>query len=185
VSHESPPRHAGAPDPADPPAGAPRDALSGDLASFGLAELLQLLHLAQATGRLELERPGERAELFLEDGRLLHARTDGRSVRTGELLEHRGVSPAAIEAALAGQSASGGRLGERLIAAGATTPEAVSRAVHDGVRRVVFGLLMWRAGRFRFAAGERWETRGLELDLELDRLVLEGYRIADEAAAIA
>lgn len=36
-------------------------ALQGELAHFFPSEVLQLLQLAQATGRLELERPGERA----------------------------------------------------------------------------------------------------------------------------
>jgi len=82
-------------------------ALEGDLARFQPAELLQLLQLAQATGRLELARaaappgsPGgapETVDVFFVSGRPVFARTDGHAVRTGELLVHHGhASPAAV-----------------------------------------------------------------------------------------
>ena len=55
-------------------------ALRGELAHFFPSEILQLLQLAQATGRLELERPGERAYLYVERGRPVFARTTGAAV---------------------------------------------------------------------------------------------------------
>ena len=51
--------------------------LRGDLTHFFPSEILQLLQLAQATGRLEFERPGERADLYVERGRPVYARTSG------------------------------------------------------------------------------------------------------------
>ena len=58
-------------------------ALQGDLEHFHASEVLQLLQLAEATGKLTLERAGERAELYFESGRPVFARTSGASVRTG------------------------------------------------------------------------------------------------------
>jgi hypothetical protein len=59
----------------------------------------------------------------------------------------------------------------------------VAQAVHDGLRRILYGVLLWREGRFRFLAGERAEGNDLPLDLDLDRLILEGLRLADQARA--
>ena len=160
----------------------PGSALEGDLRHFHLPEILQLLRLAQATGRLDLERPRERAELFVEGGRLTFARTDARSVRTGELLVHRGhVSAAAVEAALDAQPGRGRPLGTLLIEAGVAHPDHVRLAVQEALRRVVYGVLLWREGRFRFLPGERRVAADLEIDLDLDRLILEGLRQADQA----
>src|SRR6185503_7885283 len=79
-------------------------ALQGDLAQFFPSEVLQLLQLAQATGRLELERSNERADLFIERGRPVFARTSGGSVRAGQILVHRGiVTSEGLERALAEQ----------------------------------------------------------------------------------
>lgn len=159
-------------------------ALEGDLRHFQLPEILQLLRLAQATGRLDLERRSERAELFVEDGRLTFARTDARSVRTGELLVHRGhATAAAIEQALNTQLARGRPLGTLLIEAGAASPEHVRHAVLEALRRVVYGVLLWREGRFRFLPGERRVSADLEIELDMDRLILEGLRQADQTQA--
>lgn len=158
------------------------ETLGGDLKHFFPAEVLQLLSLAQATGRLELARSGERAEIFVERGQPVFARTDGATVRVGELLVHRGaVSPETLDGVLRRAPGSAGeRLGERLVAAGVATPDQVQSAVRERLRRVLYGLLLWREGAFRFVPGERAAGEDIRLDLDLDRLILEGLRQADE-----
>jgi glycine/D-amino acid oxidase-like deaminating enzyme len=160
-------------------------ALQGDLAQFFPSEVLQLLQLAQATGRLELERSGERAELFVERGRPVFARTSGGAVRAGEILVHRGaITGEVLERALAEQRAHPGeRLGTLLVASGVATPEQIQGAVHEALRRIVYGLLLWREGTFRFVPGDQVGAEDVKLDLDLDRLILEGLRQADEARA--
>lgn len=160
-------------------------ALRGDLAHFFPSEVLQLLQLAQATGRLELERLGERAELFVERGRPVFARTSGAAVTSGQILVHRGlISPEALERALGGQGAGDGQtLGTRLVDSGVATREQVQGAVNEALRRVIFGLLLWREGAFRFQPGEQCVGGETKLNLDLDRLILEGLRQADEARA--
>jgi glycine/D-amino acid oxidase-like deaminating enzyme len=160
-------------------------ALQGDLAHFFPSEVLQLLQLAQATGRLELERGGERAELFVERGRPVFARTSGGVVKAGQILVHRGaVSSEALERALAEQRARPGqRLGAILVASGTATPEQIQSAVSEALRRIVYGLLLWREGTFRFRPGDQVGSEDVKLDLDLDRLILEGLRQADEARA--
>jgi hypothetical protein len=147
--------------------------LDGDLHHFFPAEVLQLLQLAQANGRLQLERPRETVDLYIERGRPVFARTNGAAVRAGEVLVHRG---------LVTQSA---RLGTLLVAHGAISPEQLQQAVREVLRRIVYGVLLWRDGRFRFYSGERVESEDIQLDLELDRLILEGLRHADQSRAAA
>jgi hypothetical protein len=105
-------------------------ALEGDLTHFFPAEVLQLLQLAQATGRLDLERPGERAELFVERGRPVFARTSGGSVKAGQILVHRGaIAQEILDRALADQQRRPGvRLGAIHVGDGAATPEQVQSA---------------------------------------------------------
>ncbi len=163
------------------------DVLYGDLRHFFLPEVLQLLSLAQATGRLELERSGERAEVYVERGRPVFARTSGASVRVGELLVHRGALAAeTLESVLSRPPArQGERIGSRLVGAGVTTPDEVQRAVCDALRRILFGLLLWRDGTFRFMVGEQVRDEDIRLDVDLERLILEGIRQADESRAEA
>ena len=160
-------------------------ALEGDLGHFFPSEVLQLLQLAQAQGRLELERGGERAEIFLERGRPVFARTSGPAVKAGEILVHRGVVKLeTLEQALARQQdRPGQRIGHMLVAARAITPAQLEEAVQDVLTRIVYGVLLWRQGRFRFHPGDRAENEDIRLDLDLDRMILEGLRLADQARA--
>ena len=160
-------------------------ALEGDLGHFFTSEVLQLLQLAQATGRLEISREHGRVDLYMDRGRPVFARTSGVAVRAGEILRHRGlVTPEALEAALERQRLEPGRrIGALLVEAGAVGPEQVRDAVHEVLRRIVYGVLLWREGRFRFVPGPPAVGEDIQIDLDLDRLILEGLRIADQARA--
>jgi DNA-binding response OmpR family regulator len=57
--------------------GAESREIEGNLAQIPLVDLLQILAVNRKTGKLALEREGERAEIALEDGRVLDARTRG------------------------------------------------------------------------------------------------------------
>lgn len=156
-------------------------ALAGDLQHFQPGEVMQLLQLASATGRLEVERPGEQVDVFFEGGRPVLARTTGVSVRTGELLVHRGaIYRETLERALEQQRrVPSERLGSMLIESRAATREQVSDAVQEVTLRILYGLALWSEGSFAFHPGERVRPDALQLDLELDRLLLEALRQAD------
>jgi hypothetical protein len=160
-------------------------ALEGDLAHFFPSEVLQLLQLAQASGRLEFSRGEERVNLWYERGRPVFARTSGLAVRSGELLMHRGaVTASAVARALDQQrSEPKRRIGELLVEQGDVSREQVADAVHEVLRRIVYHVILWRDGRFRFLPGEAAEGEDITLDLDLDRLILEGLRIADQERA--
>jgi len=168
-------------------------ALEGDLGQFQPAEVAQLLQLAQATGRLELSRLAtgaagvqgaeETVDVFFVEGRPVFARTSGQSVRTGEILVHRGhaTHEAVVGALKAQRRGAGKRIGAMLTERNAVAPALVVQAVHECVRRILYGMLLWREGRFRFFADEQALDDDLPLDLDLDRLILEGLRLADQA----
>ncbi len=160
-------------------------ALEGDLAHFFPSELLQLLQLAQAAGRLEFTRGSERVDLWYERGRPVFARTSGLAVRSGELLMHKGaISAPALARALERQkSEPDRRVGQLLIESGDASGEQITEAVQEVLRRIVYNVILWRDGRFRFAPGEIAEGEDITLDLDLDRLILEGLRLADQERA--
>ena len=160
-------------------------ALDGDLAHFFPSEVLQLLQLAQAQGRLEFTRGEERVDLWYERGRPVFARTSGLAVRSGEVLMHKGaVGASAIARALERQRNDPKlRLGQILVEMGDATRDQVNAAVHEVLRRIVYNVILWRDGRFRFFPGEEAEGEDIQLDLDLDRLILEGLRLADQERA--
>jgi glycine/D-amino acid oxidase-like deaminating enzyme len=163
------------------------DVLSGRLTHFAPAEVLQLLRLAQASGVLDLESSGERVSLLCERGRPVFARTDGLGVRAGQVLVHRGVvSVAQLDTALALQRLDPTRrIGALLVERGAASSQQVEDAVREVVKRIIYRVLLWRDGTFRFHPDRTIVGEDIQLDLDLDRMILEGLRLADEARGSA
>lgn len=174
-------------DAASPARDAAGSALEGDLRHFFATDVLQFLQLAGATGRLEVERRGERAEITFTTGRPTSARTSGRSVRLGDLLVHRGVVPrAAVDRALAAQQSHPEELlGSMLVRDGDAPAEEVADAVAEVFRRLVCCLALWPDGRFRFIPGPPRGDGDVPLELELDRILIEGLHQADLVRAEA
>ena len=75
------------------------------------------------------------------------------------------------------------RLGQIRVDQGEASAEQVREAVHEVLRRIVYGLLLWRNGSFRFVPGDVAVGEDIQLDLDLDRLILEGLRLADQERA--
>ncbi len=159
--------------------------LTGTLDQFMPIQILRLLQSTGATGRLEFTREGERAEIFLIEGRSAIARTTGKHARLGDILVDVGlIHPEAAEFAAAWQQdVPGRRLGQVLVESGALEPEKLEWAVLEVQKRVLCRILLWRAGVFAFHLGDRAEDEDISLDLDLDRLVIEALRMKEDPGA--
>jgi len=150
--------------------------MQGDLAVFHPADVLQALAIALATGYAVFRRGEHVTEVFVERGKPVFARTTAPAMRIGDILVQRGVvSAEALEDAVAIQRAGSWseRLGAILVHAG--------QAVNECLRRILYALFLWRDGDFEFFAGGKSEFQDVRTELELDRLILEGLRLQDEA----
>jgi hypothetical protein len=156
-------------------------ALSGTLDHFMPVQILRLLQMAAATGRLELVRGDECAELFLADGRPSFARTTGEHDRVGDVLVDGGnLRPEAVElTAAVQQDQPGARIGHMLVESGVIEPEQLRAAVLEVQRRIVCRVLLWHDGRFTFHPGEHAAGEDITLAVDLDRLIIEALRLAE------
>ena len=159
------------------------NALSGSLDLFTPVQILRLLQSTRATGRLEIRRGDERADLFLVDGRSAFALTNVVHVRVGDVLVDGGeIRPEAIELVAAfQQDRPGSPIGRLLVESGAIGPEQLRAAVLEVQRRIMCRVLMWHQGEFAFYPCERADDEDIMLDLDVDRLIVEALRIASEA----
>lgn len=156
------------------------NALSGALSHFLPIQILRLLQLAGATGRLEILHGDERADLFLINGRSAFALTNAVHLRVGEVLVNGGdIRPEAIELTVAVQQDQPGfRLGRMLVDGGVVEPSRLRAAVLEVQRRIICRVLLWEEGEFQFHPGERASEEDITLDLDLDRLIIEALRLA-------
>ena len=65
-------------------------ALVGNLRDFGLSDFLYLVDRGYKTGMLVLQRPGDQARLFFQNGKLVYAMQNTTEDRLGDLLVRAG-----------------------------------------------------------------------------------------------
>lgn len=162
--------------------------LTGRLEHMSLGDVLQMLEMQQQTGVLAVERGGHIVQLCLRDGRveIVVARgVDPEFLLGRYLLESGALTADALEKAQA-EPADGKWLGERLISRGVITEEQKQRALVRQTSELIYEVLRWRKGVFRF---ERYaqlpQAKNARLGLPIASVLMEGLRRVDEWRLVA
>jgi hypothetical protein len=157
--------------------------LRGTLARLALPELLHELEEHEATGILSLTSGGAKKALYLKAGRVVFATSNLPTDRLGEVLLREGrITREQNEASLRALS-QGRRQGRALVESGALSPQELWSAVQSQVSAIVFSVFDWGEGQFHFEESVLPEKERITVDLDVTRLVLEGLRRSDPAAA--
>jgi len=163
--------------------------LRGDLRVVPLAEVLQLLDVQEQSGVLTVERSGARVDIYFRRGRVDQAIAEGvpdefllgRFVTDAELM-----SRADFEAFLdsrATASVSGAKLlGQALVKLGHIAEGDLRTCLTRQSSELIYEILRWRHGRFRFSAGMELPPAVIDaaLGLDVEAVLMEGYRRVDE-----
>ena len=156
--------------------------IQGNLASFRIAEVMQLLGLQRQTGRLALSRNGEGADIYFRDGAVVCATSacnGGRLDVAGLLkktcrLEEDSIQHVLRIAEMTGQPIDSILAQERMVD---------TRTFSDNLRRhtesAVYKTMAWRDGDFFFEKSTPPVFATL-VQIKVDDLLLEGARRADE-----
>jgi DNA-binding response OmpR family regulator len=162
-----------------------RPGLRGDLRVVPLAEVLQLLQLQEQSGVLTVERAAARVDMYFRHGRVDQAMARGvpdefllgRFVVDGELMQR-----AELDAVLETRPAQPKLLGQQLVKLGhISAPDLRSSLIRQS-SELVYELLRWRHGSFRFTAGAEPPPSVIDaaLGLDVEAVLMEGYRRVDE-----
>ncbi|HWU90920.1 MAG TPA: DUF4388 domain-containing protein [Kofleriaceae bacterium] len=163
--------------------------LRGDLRVVPLAEVLQLLDVQEQSGALTVERTGARVVIYFRRGRVDQAIADGvpeefllgRFVLDAELMQR-----ADLESFLESRAEStrpGQRLiGQQLVKLGYFTDADLKTCLTRQSSELIYEILRWRHGRFRFSAGLELPPPVIDaaLGLDVEAVLMEGYRRVDE-----
>jgi CheY-like chemotaxis protein len=165
-------------------------ALAGDLAAISISQILELLAEQAHTGILRVVNTSTlaRIELYFQDGRVDFAAAVGAAeefllgrfaVESGE------VSAEAIAGVLEDRARAPGPLplfGADLIARGLFSKEALRRAMARQTSELAYETLRWQSGFFQFRRTAELPPLAHEaaLQINVDRMLLEGYRRVDE-----
>jgi DNA-binding response OmpR family regulator len=165
--------------------------LRGDLRVVPLAEVLQLLDVQEQSGVLTVERTGARVDIYFRRGRVDQAMATGvpeefllgRFVLDAEVMQR-----ADLEAFLESRSAQPRQtgqpklIGQQLVKLGYLAEGDLKTCLIRQSSELIYEILRWRHGRFRFAAGAELPPSAIDaaLGLDVEAVLMEGYRRVDE-----
>lgn len=165
-------------------AGGGGEALSGDLASISIAEILQLLEVQRKTGVLTLNRQDGQVNLFLRDGDLDFATHAGlpHEFLLGRYLVDKGdLTREELDKHILSARKTEKRLGDYLVSEDVLSEEVLERALVQQTSELVYEIVRWRKGRFRFSQdAPEHDDEATRLGLRTAGLVMEGFRRVDE-----
>ena len=165
-------------------------AIEGPLHELGIHDVFQLLDLSRKTGTLRVTselRDNEGTVLFVS-GKIVSGAIRSNPHRIGDLLVRSGRLTDADMARAQREQLQGDkrRLGEILVALGLVTPKEIQRQMRLQIEAVVFELMSWSEGFFRFEEGlDEHELLDAGAPISTESLLMEGARRIDEWSRIA
>lgn len=167
-------------------------AFGGDLGILGLANVLQVISMAQAKGFLTISNADLKKTIqFCSQGIRLVAGVR-RAIPLGQILVRSGrLTQEQLDATLAEQRQTARRLGDLIIERGLVTRDAIDQALRDQVAEEIYELFAWPEARFYFAEAENdslpagaGPLASVSLDANVISLMVEAARRSDELAVI-
>ncbi len=165
-------------------------ALAGDLDAISMSEILEMLSEQGQSGILRVvnTETNARIEIYFRSGHVDFAAAVGvaEEFLLGRFVVDDGdLTPEQLDQVLADRArstAAAPLFGADLIARGLITRDALMRAMVRQTSELAYEALRWRAGFFQFRRTEELSllARDAALQINVDRMLLEGYRRVDE-----
>jgi tetratricopeptide (TPR) repeat protein len=160
-------------------------AIEGPLRELALTDVFQLLDLSRKTGVLSITPEGGKhrpALVRFDRGAVTGAELGQAHERLGHLLLRAGkVTEAQIAAARLSQQQGPGRaLGTILVEQGIVTEDDVRRQLRFQIQEIVFELIQWKDGYFRFEEAPPQANPGVTVRVSTESLLMEAARRVDE-----
>ena len=157
--------------------------IQSTIKEIGLFDLFQILHLHRKTGRLIIQgTPDEReAKVVFKEGSVVLAsiyKNNPKSIE--ELLSEWGVLDVESSVKLSKKMKKYANLIDAIDGEGITPRQHIEQFLAERIREVVFEILKWDAGEYRFDEEKLAEKSEVLIALNTENLILEGARRIDE-----
>ncbi len=153
-------------------------ALKGNLRDFSITQLLNLINLAQKTGMLVIEGPGEDARITFRQGKLAYAQVGAEDGNLAYILHQtRKISLSQYKLLKERTShMTDKELGLLLINAGYLSQDDILTSLQTHFIGIVRRLFTWVEGFFRFDADALPGDGKITVRVDLENLIIEGSR---------
>jgi tetratricopeptide (TPR) repeat protein len=157
--------------------------IQSTIKEIGLFDLFQILHLHRKTGRLIIQgTPDKReAKVVFKEGAVVLAsiyKNNPKSIE--ELLSEWGVLDVESSVKLSKKMKKYNNLIEAIDGEGITPRKHVEQFLAERIREMVFEILKWDTGEYRFDEEKLAEKSEVLIALNTENLILEGARRIDE-----
>lgn len=156
-------------------------AITGNLQTMQLAELLQWLSQGQKTGALVVDDGSVEKRIYFRNGRIVSsASTDPREYLGELLVRHGHLEVDALNEAVRRQEETGMLLGKILVSTGRIGEDDLQPLLEIKTREAIYDLFTWSEGRFEFLDDQLPDKLMVATELDVTGIVLEGVRRLDE-----
>jgi hypothetical protein len=161
-------------------------AISGNIETMGIAELLQWLANGRQTGTLVVESGTVEKRVFLRDGKILSSSSSDPRRFLGHFLVSKGViSEDDLAMAMDLQAERHKLLGEILVDSGVIAKEMLDRMLSLNAEENLYDLVAWEEGHFEFIDDELPEYELVPISKDITGLLMEGMRRIDMTNRLA
>ena len=157
-------------------------ALKGHLRDFSVAQLFNLINLAQKSGTLTLDGPDQAAWVSFRGGKLIYAQLGQEDGTITGILVKAGKLTGRQATTISTQYPNKGdkEMGLLLINAAYLTQQDILISLHDHILDIVFQLFTWVDGFFRFDPDVLPPEDRITIRVDMENVIIEGSRRVKE-----
>jgi len=155
--------------------------IKGELETFYLTTILQLLDNEQKTGVLEVRNGVHEVKIFFYEGTIVYATSSEKQFSLGNLLRRKGIlSEDEIEKCVVWAKEKKQKLGSVLVEKGHISTEGLKSTLHYQVKEILYNLFLWKTGEFEYKDRKLNVEGKLITQMNTMAIVLEATRRIDE-----
>jgi len=153
-------------------------ALKGNLRDFTITQLLNLINLAQKSGTLMVEGPGEAAQIYFREGKLAYAQVGQEDNSLASILYRANKITTAQHRAIKARAGhmSDKELGLLLINANYLSQQEILNSLQSHFVNALNRIFTWVEGFFRFESEASLPNGKITVRVGLENIIIEGSR---------
>ncbi len=162
--------------------------MRGELGTFSVAEILQLIGMQEKSGVLRVRSKGKSAVLFFDAGKVVSARDRRQGARDPFLFylqENGAVGLEQLNQVIEAKQSEGGDTVEILLNLRILDQEELANLLSQYARQTLQNMVKWETGTYEFAASaDGMPERNITKPLRLEPILMEALRRKDEVEEI-
>ena len=160
-------------------------ALEGNIETFFLASIFQLLHNDKKTGIFRISDGFNEVTFYIKKGTIVYGKSSKKEARLDTLLLNEGViSLEQLKECLAIGRERKQTLGKVLVDQKYVSPEYLQKFIHKQIKEIIFNLFYWENGEFVFEDVQLDLSNIVITQLDILSVIIEASQRVDEMSLL-